>query len=32
MLICQNFEGLHAYLLKCCRGTCSFVECWRGPW
>jgi len=25
MFICQNSEGVHPYLLKCCRGTCSFV-------
>jgi len=21
MFICRNFEVVHAYLLKCCRGT-----------
>jgi len=26
MFICQNSEAVHAYLLKCCRGTYSFVR------
>jgi len=30
MFICQNSEGVHAYLLKCCRGTCSFVGMLKG--
>ena len=30
MLICQNSEGVHPYLLKCCRGTCSFVGMLKG--
>jgi len=25
MFICRNAEGVHAYLLKCCRGAFSFV-------
>jgi len=32
MFICQNSEGVHPYLLKCCKGTCSLSECWRGTW
>jgi len=30
MFICQNSEGVHAYLLKCCRGTSSFVGMLKG--
>jgi len=30
MFICQNSEGVHAYLLKCCRGTCSIVGMLKG--
>jgi len=30
MFICQNSEGVHPYLLKCCRGTCSFVGMLKG--
>jgi len=30
MFICQNSEGVHPYLLKCCRGTCSFVGMLNG--
>jgi len=32
MFICQKSEGvgLHPYLLKCCRGTCSFVGMLKG--
>jgi len=26
MFICQNSEGVHAYLLKCCRSTYTFVR------
>jgi len=26
MLICQNSEGVHAYLLKCWRSTCSSIR------
>jgi len=25
MYICRHSEGVHTYLLKCCRGTCSSV-------
>jgi len=32
MFICQNSEGVHAYLLKCCRGTCSIVGMLKGTW
>jgi len=30
MFICQNSEGVHPYLLKCCRGTCSFLGMLKG--
>jgi len=30
MFICQNSEEVHPYLLKCCRGTCSFVGMLKG--
>ena len=30
MFICENSEGVHPYLLKCCRGTCSFVRMLKG--
>ena len=30
MFICQNSEGVHPYLLKCCRGTCTFVGMLKG--
>ena len=30
MFICRNSEGVHAYLLKCCRGTCSSVGMLKG--
>jgi len=30
MFICQNSEGVHPYLLKCCGGTCSFVGMLKG--
>jgi len=30
MLICRNAEGVHAYLLKCCRGTCSSFGMLKG--
>jgi len=30
MFICQNSEGVHPDLLKCCRGTCSFVGMLKG--
>jgi len=30
MFICQNSEGVHPYLLKCWRGTCSFVGMLKG--
>ena len=30
MFICLNSEGVHPYLLKCCRGTCSFVRMLKG--
>ena len=30
MFICQNSEGVHPYLLKCCRGTCSFAGMLKG--
>ena len=30
MFICQNSEGVHAYLLKWRRGTCSFVRMLKG--
>jgi len=30
MFICQNCEGVHPYLLKCCGGTCSFVGMLKG--
>jgi len=30
MFMCQNSEGVHPYLLKCCRGTCSFVGMLKG--
>jgi len=32
MYICRNSEGVHAYLLKCCRGTCSSVGMVRERW
>jgi len=30
MFICENSEWMHPYLLKCCRGTCSFVRLLKG--
>jgi len=30
MYICQNAEGVHTYLLKCWRGTCSSVRMLKG--
>jgi len=30
MFIFQKSEGVHPYLLKCCRGTCSFVAMLKG--
>jgi len=30
MFIWQISEGVHPYLLKCCRDTCSFVEMLKG--
>ena len=30
MFLCRNPEGVHAYLLKCCRGTCSSVGMLKG--
>ena len=30
MFICQNSEGVHPYLLKCCRGTRSFDGMLKG--
>jgi len=30
MFICRNAEGVHAYLLKCRRGTCSSVRMLKG--
>jgi len=30
MFICQNSEGVHAYLLKWRSGTCSFVRMLKG--
>jgi len=30
MFICQKSEGVHPYLLKCCRGTCSLVGMLKG--
>jgi len=30
MFICRNSEGVHAYLLKCRRGTCSSVGMLKG--
>jgi len=30
MFICQNSEGVHPYLLKCWKGTCSFVGMLKG--
>jgi len=30
MFICQNFEGVHPYLLKCSGDTCSFVGMLKG--
>jgi len=30
MFLCQNSEGVHPYLLKCCRGTCSYAGMVKG--
>jgi len=30
MFNCQNSEGVHPYLLKCCGDTCSFVGMLKG--
>jgi len=30
MFNCQISEGVHPYLLKCCRGKCSFVGMLKG--
>ena len=30
MFICRNSEGVHVYLLKCCRGTFSSVGMLKG--
>jgi len=30
MFICQKCEGVNPYLLRCCRGACSFVEMLKG--
>ena len=30
MFICRHSEGVHAYLLKCCRGTYSSVGMLKG--
>jgi len=30
MFICQNDEGVHAYLVKCWRGTYSSVRMLKG--
>jgi len=30
MFICRNVEGVHVYLLKCWRGTCSSVGKLKG--
>jgi len=30
MFICRNAEGVHAYLSKCRRGTCSSVGMLKG--
>jgi len=30
MFTCQKSEGVHSYLLTCCRGTCSFVGMLKG--
>jgi len=30
MFISQKSEGVHPYLLICCRGTCSFVGMLKG--
>jgi len=30
MLICLNAEGVHVYLLRCWRGTCSSVGMLKG--
>jgi len=30
MFIYQNSEGVHPYLLKCCKDTCSFVGMLKG--
>jgi len=30
MFICRNSEGVHAYLLKYCMGTCSSVGMLKG--
>jgi len=31
-VICQNVEGVHAYLLKCWRSTCSSFGMLKGTW
>jgi len=30
MFICEKSEVVYSYLLKCCRGTCSFVGMLKG--
>jgi len=30
MLICRNAEGVHAYKLECCGGTCLYVGMLKG--
>jgi len=32
MFIRRNAEGVHAYLLKCRKGTCSSVRMLKGTW